>query len=74
MPRGRKPNPKPEEGIILGLGPNKYKRGKSWYRKLEELTKLLSRKPRSDRGKKRKGAKHGEDNGHTGSRARDRNI
>ncbi len=60
MPRGRKPNPKPKEGIILGLGPNKYKRNKIWYEKLGELAKLLSRKPRSDRGKKRKGAKSEE--------------
>ncbi len=74
MPRGRKPNPKPEEGIILGLGPNEYKKGKAWYRKLEELTKLLSRKPRSDKGKRRKGAKHGKDKGYTSSRTRDRNF
>ena len=74
MPRGRKPNPKLEEGIILGLGPNKYRRSRAWFSKLEELTKFLSRKSRSDRGKKRKGAKHGEDKGHTGSGSRDRDI
>ena len=55
MPRGRKANPKKgEEPLILGLPPNKYKKGKAWHRKLEELAKLLCRKSRSDKGKKRR--------------------
>jgi len=41
-------------GRVLGLEPNRYRRTRVWYRQLEELVRYISRKPRSDRGKRKK--------------------